>query len=344
MATPLIALRSPQFKYIEIPASNFPLSVKCRILIDGISRYTLIKNNPQKGSTLNFDISELARDYLNITYDPNYVPQTINIQTRISKWTGLNATGSQQGAEIGFTDTGIEAYGEFSEGTNPTLPSTAYLISNNPTTSNDSVDLYYPKSIVGVIAFTGIVPYTTINGIGDVSISVQGFGQGAASIGGAYPSTISRIDCTKYGSGRKIIFINKFGAQQDLWFFLKETKTLGRKNEGFKSNILTYPTTNNPATYSISDAPNKVFNTTAKQTFTLSSGYYPEQANQFFEQLLLSEYVWLERPRKTSPSIDEVVPVKVKTSSMAFKTSVNDRLIEYTIDFEEAFDYINNIR
>jgi hypothetical protein len=58
-----IALRSPQFKYIEIPASNFPLSVKCRILIDGISRYTLIKNNPQKGSTLNFDISELARDY-----------------------------------------------------------------------------------------------------------------------------------------------------------------------------------------------------------------------------------------------------------------------------------------
>ena len=156
--------------------------------------------------------------------------------------------------------------------------------------------------------------------------------------------TISRIDCTKYGSGRKIIFINKFGAQQDLWFFLKETKTLGRKNEGFKSNILTYPTTNNPATYSISDAPNKVFNTTAKQTFTLSSGYYPEQANQFFEQLLLSEYVWLERPRKTSPSIDEVVPVKVKTSSMAFKTSVNDRLIEYTIDFEEAFDYINNIR
>jgi len=132
--------------------------------------------------------------------------------------------------------------------------------------------------------------------------------------------------------------------QQDLWFFLKETKTLGRKNEGFKSNTLTYPNTNNPATYSISDAPNKVFNTTAKQTFTLSSGYYPEQANQFFEQLLLSEYVWLERPRKTNPSINEVIPVKVKTSSMAFKTSVNDKLIEYTIDFEEAFDYINNIR
>ena len=339
----LIALRSPQFKFIEVPASGTYLSVECKIRINTVNRYTLYKNSPARNETINFDISELARDYLDITYDANYVPQTINIVTTLSLWSGLNGTGTETGI-VEFEDVGLEAYGEFSEGTNPTLLPTAYLISNNPSTSNDSVDLYYPKSIVGVIAFTGIVPYTTISGGGVVSIAVQGFSQGATSIGGAYPSTISRISCTKYGSGRKIIFINKFGVQQDLWFFLKETKTLGRKNEGFKANTLTYPTTNNPATYSISDAPNKIFNTTAKQTFTLSSGYYPEQANQFFEQLLLSEYVWLERPQKTNPSSDEVIPVKVKTSSMAFKTSVNDRLIEYTIDFEEAFDYINNIR
>ena len=343
MATPLIALRSPQFKYINIPLTSSAISAKCVIEIDGFDRYTLTKNSP-RNKTVNFDISELARDYLDISYDANYVPQTIDIETTLSLWTGLNGTGSQVGSNVVFTDTGLEAYAEFTEGTNPTLPPTSYLISNNPSTANDRVDLYYPKSITGVSAFTGKVPYTTISGGGVVSISVQGFAQGSTTIGGTYPSTISRIDCTKYGSGRKIIFINKFGVQQDLWFFLKETKTLGRKNEGFKSNTLTYPNTNNPATYSISDAPNKIFNTTAKQTFTLSSGYYPEQANQFFEQLLLSEYVWLERPRKTNLSIDEVVPVKVKTSSMAFKTSVNDRLIEYTIDFEEAFDYINNIR
>ena len=84
-------------------------------------------------------------------------------------------------------------------------------------------------------------------------------------------------------------------------------------------------------------------NTTAKQTFTLSSGYYPQGANNFFEELLLSEYVWYERPNKATGT-DEVIPIKVKKSSIAFKTSVNDRLIEYTIDFEEAFDYINNIR
>jgi len=332
----LIALRSPQFKFIEVPAIGTFLSVECKIRINTVNRYTLYKNSPKKASTINFDISELARDYLDITYDVNYVPQTIDIVTTLSLFEGLNGTGAQTGI-VSFTDVGFESYGEFEQGTNPTLPTTAYLISKN--TDTNEVQLYYPLTEGFAPIYTGKVPQT----IGS-SIQVISFSGTDIAIGGNYPSTIKRIGCTKYGQGRKIIFINKFGVQQDLWFFLKETKTLGRKNEGFKSNTLTYPNTNDPATYSISDAPNKVFNTTAKQTFTLSSGYYPEQANQFFEQLLLSEYVWFERPKKTNPSVNEVVPVKVKTSSMAFKTSVNDRLIEYTIDFEEAFDYINNIR
>ena len=61
---------------------------------------------------------------------------------------------------------------------------------------------------------------------------------------------IKRIDCTKYGEGNRIIYINKYGAQQDLWFFLKETKNLARTNEGYKSNTITYPN-GSSATYSI---------------------------------------------------------------------------------------------
>jgi hypothetical protein len=128
--------------------------------------------------------------------------------------------------------------------------------------------------------------------------------------------------------------------QQDLWFFLKETRNIARTNEGYKSNTITYPN-GSSATYNIQNAPNKVFNTQAKQTHTLSSGYYPEFLNQQFEELLLSEYIWLSTFKKGSGVI---IPVRVKTSTVAFKTSVNDRLIEYTMEFEEAYDYINNIR
>lgn len=325
---PRLALRSPQFKYKEIPVSGVA-STECEITIDSVSRYILVKN-VKKSTTVNFDISELARDYLDIYYDSTYVPQEISITTTLTNYSGLNATGSVVGSVTSFVDKGFEGYGYYEENTNPTLPTANYLISKNPDTNE--VQLYYPKSIPGK------VPQTIAS-----VIQVISFGQTANAIGGNYDSTIKRIECTKYGSGKKIIFINRYGVQQDLWFFLKETKTLARKNEGYKSNILTYPSTNNPATYSISDAPNKTFNTTAKQTFTLSSGYYPQGANNFFEELLLSEYVWYERINKVSGA-DEVIPVKVKKSSIQFKTSVNDRLIEYTIDFDEAFDYINNIR
>ena len=324
-----IALRSPQFKYKEIPISGVASTV-CQITIDGTLRYTLIKN-VRKNTTVNFDISELARDYLDITYDSTYVPQTIAITTTLTNYSGFDATGSVVGSATTFTDVGFEGYGYFEENTNPALPTAAYFISKN--TTEDEVQLFLPTTV-------GI---TKVPQIASGTISVISVSGSATSIGGSYDSKIFRIDCTKYGSGRKITFINRYGVQQDLWFFLKETKTLARRNEGYKANILTYPSTNNPATYSISNAPNRTFNTTAKQSFTLSSGYYSQSANNFFEELLLSEYVWLSRTNKVTEA-DEVVPVKVKKSSIAFKTSVNDKLIEYTIEFEEAFDYINNIR
>jgi hypothetical protein len=95
--------------------------------------------------------------------------------------------------------------------------------------------------------------------------------------------------------------------------------------------------------YGLKNASKKIFNTQAKQSQTLSSGFYPEFAVEYFEQLLLSEYVWIEQTIVSSGSVTQV-PVIVKTSSVDIKKSVNDRLIEYTIEFEDAFDYINNIR
>ena len=86
------------------------------------------------------------------------------------------------------------------------------------------------------------------------------------------------------------------------------------------------------------------FNKQAKQLHSLSSGYYPEWCNAWFEELILSEYVWMVRPKYSTPATNEIVPVTIKTSNLLHKTSVNDRLIEYTMEFEESFDYINNVR
>ena len=323
-----LLLRSPQFKFVEIPIGGVN-SCTCEIKINSVVEYLLVKNT-KKNTTQNFDISELCRDYLEISYQSSYQPQKITIQVTLRNYGGFNGTGTLRSTKAYATDNGFMGYGYFEDGTNPFTANGQYLISKNP--DLNLVQLYYPNNTTGIVAQTMSSSEQTVS-----------FAANATTIGGNYSSKVKRIDCTKYGDGRRIVFINKYGAQQDLFFFLKETKTLTRKNENYKTNILTYPTTNNPATYSISDAPNKTFNTTAKQNFTLASGYYPQGANNFFEELLLSEHIWIERPNKATGN-DEVVPVKVKKSSIQFKTSVNDRLIEYTIDFEEAFDYINNVR
>ena len=329
-----IALRNPQYKFIAVPSSGV-LSVSCTITIGGTLRYTLIKNvSPSTGA--NFDISELARDYLNITYASNYAIDNINIVSVVSTHPSLNGVGTVV-ASTTYTEVGYEAFGKFTEGANPSPPyksGAQFLIApNTPAAISLRWQIFVPIGVAGYIGYTDSTGNFSINTYSTTDITISQSGD---------TLNINRIDCSKYGNGTKIIFINRYGVQQDLWFFLKKSKSVNRTNESFQSNTIQYPD-NAFAEYEIANAPNKLLNTQAKQSFSLSSGYYPEFANAFFEQLLLSEYVWIERPKLDATAL-EVVPVIVKSSNIAFKTSVNDRLIEYTMEFEEAFDYINNIR
>jgi len=308
----------------------------CTVTVDGTLRYTLTKN-VEASTSVNFDISELARDYLEIEYKGNFWAQYVDIVTSITNYAGLNGQGAAVGTATTYTDRGFEAYGTFTENSNPLVYELRprFLIADELNSSGS-----FNITVLAPQGKAAILPNVDLSG--NLSALIVS-GTPTSVVWNGITVTIKRIDCTKYGDGKKVIFINKYGAQQELWFFLKNTTAIGRTNEGFKSNTITYPT-NNHATYSNRNAPNKVFNTQAKRTHSLSSGYYPEFANEFFEQLLLSEYVWMEIPSRGDSRVNIVTPVKVKTSSVNFKTSVNDRLIEYTMEFEEAYDYINNIR
>ena len=72
--------------------------------------------------TVNFDIAELARDYIEITYQTNYTPQTVAIETVLTNYSGLNGTGSPSVTTRIYDDRGFEAYGTFEEGVNPEVP------------------------------------------------------------------------------------------------------------------------------------------------------------------------------------------------------------------------------
>jgi len=326
-----IALRSPQYKSLTAGANS--VYALCTIKIGGVLKYTLRKEAaPQQ--VVVFEIAELCRDFLDITFDGTYTAKTLTIQTEINSYNVSNGiTASTQAID----DIGYDAYGTFMEGANPVVPfgsRPTWLLSGDPnhTTVNNEYYIYVPNSTAGS------VPYIIAN----ETMGYQSYGATDVEITGSpagVKMNIIRIDCTKYGNGHKITFVNKYGALQDIWFFLKSVNTTTKKQEQFQRNIVT-----STGGYSVNTHTKQVFNTIANTSITLSSGYYPEWANQWFEQLLLSEQVWLTRPKPFNPSQDEVVPVNVKKNTMVKKTSLNDKLIDYTFDFDMSFDYINNIR
>ena len=326
-----IALRSPQYK-TALADTGTPLSAKITISIDGTVEYTLVKPTSLNQNML-WEIAELCRDFINISFNGTYTAETLAIISTLTSHASTDGSGTALTTDT-FTDVGYDGYGTFMEGDNPEVPFSnrpRWLLSTNPSTLNEYY-IYVPNNTAGVL------PYIAAN----ASLNYQSFTSSATEInsgGGQYDVDIIRIDCTKYGYGHKITFVNKFGALQDIWFFLKSVNTTNKKQEQFQRNIIT-----STGSYNVNTHTKQDYNTVANTSISLSSGYYPEWANQWFEQLLLSEQVWLTRTDPFNSSADEVVPVNVKKSNMVQKTSLNERLIDYTFEFDMSFDYINNIR
>ena len=328
-----IALRSPQYKYAS--AGTGANSAKITISIDGTIEYTLVKG-ATAGANMLWEIAELCRDFINVTYDGSYTAETLAIISTLTSHASTDGSGTALTTST-ITDIGYDAYGTFTEASNPTVPfgsRPTWLISGDPnhTGINDEYYIYVPNNT------SGSVPYI----IADRTMGYQSYGATDVEIVGSpagIKMNINRIDCTKYGDGHKITFVNKFGALQDLWFFLKSVNTTTKKQEQFQRVDI-----NTAGVYSVFVHTKQDYNTVANTSVTLSSGYYPEWCNQWFEQLLLSEQVWLTRPDPTNPLSYQNIPVNVAKNSMVQKTSLNDKLIDYTFDFDMSFDYINNIR
>ena len=151
----------------------------------------------------------------------------------------------------------------------------------------------------------------------------------------------------------KITFVNRWGAMQDLFFFKKSTESLEARRENFNASIFKArnvflspgespesPCETNIVynTYSTTAHSKKTFNANATESIQLNSGFVNELMNPYFEELMVSEFVWL------TDSSNVVYPVNLKESSFTFKTGLNDKLINYTMNFEKSFDLVNNIR
>lgn len=124
-----------------------------------------------------------------------------------------------------------------------------------------------------------------------------------------------------------IAFQNKEGALQFITFFKAKTESMTITNESFESDR------GQPMDWNHQMI---TYNVQGQSKFKMNSGFVDEVLNETFKQLFLSERVWQFAGLN-------YIPLKLGSKSLEYKTRMKDRLINYEVEFEFAFNEINNI-
>ena len=146
---------------------------------------------------------------------------------------------------------------------------------------------------------------------------------------------VKTFDCSKYEPIR-VTFVNKYGALQDMYFTRRSNESVNVKSNDFKASVLDFAN----FTYDTSEHQMRMLNLVGTESITLNTDYIDESCNEHIRQLMLSEQVWMTRLTDE----EKIVPLKLKTQSLQMKTRVNDKLVQYSLEFDVAADKINNIR
>ena len=153
------------------------------------------------------------------------------------------------------------------------------------------------------------------------------------SSGGSIVNTkvlnVETIEECKY-EPKEVHFVNRYGVEETFWFFKKNTKSITVEKETYRPNIIdSYSNGNLLHQY-------QNYNVNGREKITLNTGFVNESFSENIKQLMLSESVWM---------YDNGIkrPMNVSTSEMELRTHVNDKLINYTVEFEFSNDIINNV-
>lgn len=314
-----IGVRSPRFITV---GSSGKVRFELNVTINGTLRYELFKIIDDSAT---FEISELIRDYITNPYNgtmPSATAYTTNSNGYVAdvslSWSAYtNEEGTGTPAYTGGTSlVAYDGYKFFDESltANYDLPSTAVLLT--------SKTIWLPEDTAGVFYYTSTDTLTKY----DIGTTTKG----DISVAGD-TVTIKRQDCSKYDP-IKLVFVNKFGILQQLWFFGKTTESSSVENEQYKSADISASGSYSPYKHQF-----KRFNSNGKKSYVLNSAFVDETYNDSVNELLLSEQVWMHIN-------SAIVPINIITSDVTYRTSLNDKMVQYTIEVEKAYDLISTMR
>ena len=120
-------------------------------------------------------------------------------------------------------------------------------------------------------------------------------------------------------------YINRYGVWDYLYFFKRSDDDFSASSSEYRKALGS--SSSSGFTYDKTESLYTKFNTNGKTTTTLNSGWVVEEYREAFKDLLLSERVLLNGS-----------PANITTTSLRLSKSINDKMINYTIQVTEAFD------
>ena len=311
----IIGVRSPYF--ISESGTGVTYGVLA-LTIDGVLRYTIQKDVLPGTDRVTIDISQLVRDYIRPVYysgigptvaEAGEVPVTYTL-------TLYDVNGDPVGSPYtpASTLTAVDGYQYYYNGNNYNVPDDTDLVSG--------VRIWVPEGQSGFI-------FRSVAG----AIEKVPFTGSASSVS---LTNINRYPCSRY-QNYALIFLNRFGVPQQMWFTAKTITSQTVSGNKYKSKYNAENGGADGTRHQVVD-----YNRNGKKQYTLNTDYVSrnqDDLNTHFQELLQSEYVWLE-----DEELGFSIPVNVTTSNVTYKTGLNDRLVNYQLQVEQAFDIISTAR
>ena len=150
-------------------------------------------------------------------------------------------------------------------------------------------------------------------------------------IGSEKEETVFKVETeeiceTKY-SIQTMWFVNKLGGWNQFPFFKASYNSIDVKNSNY--NLM-----QKFVNYDYRKGQTKPFNINGTETIKVNSGWVTEDYFEWIQDMMLSDTILYS---------DDEIPVTIKTTSMQKRTSINDKNINYTLEFDFANKLINNI-
>jgi hypothetical protein len=298
---------------------------------------------------INFDIHKLVNDYVKSNYNGIGIDGAFTTSLLDSVWVYIDAKIYLSGAEQYQANQTVLAVDGFKYHTEVdslwTIEFQQNILSSitNHIIYNDSdYPLYFITEGLTTITANGInVPFTfsqdySNQKIGYINVAnyIDGstsfdvvFAYGFGDI--TYTHSFTIKDECKYPL-INCIFKNKFGFWQTIPFNKLSKKTQDFTNESYNGLISNY------GSYALNKHVKQTYNVNGKEKVTVNTDFIPEAYNALFTELMLSEFIYLEEN-------GTVLPVNLLKNSFEKKTKLNNKLIQYSMDFEYSFNLLNDI-